>query len=123
MAAFTLKVKWIRVFQNLGAARSAFDRQKKAAGPEDSARWELIARKADAERTTNVEAMDVYDVDRSPRTSPPLYRYTYSYFSSSAVPTRASIQTALMTEETSAKSATLGRVGWIAFGLKIEEKK
>ena len=67
-AAITLKKKWNRVCEELPAARLAFERQA-IVGADKVKEWTELAEKADMCRENDVEAMDIYDVHKSPRTS------------------------------------------------------
>ena len=82
-----------------------------------------MADKAAADRHTNIQSMDIYDVQSSKRKWQRVSRHSAIDRTRPKVPTRATIQQELMRAENASTHRERGAPDWIAFGLKIEEQQ
>lgn len=57
--------KWIRVCEQLPRAREVFQEQA-VVGKDKVKEWTALAKKADRNREKSVDALDIYDVEKSP---------------------------------------------------------
>lgn len=64
-SAQTLMRKWIRVCEQLPRARKVFAEQA-VVGEKNVKEWTALAKEADKQRAKSVEALDIYDVEKSP---------------------------------------------------------